>query len=89
MDDGSNSIAALALPSRSSLIQQLVRELVKLGCLTSTKLRFRLNGELVGLDNPDPRQLLVHWLRQSGYPGTTKVLQREPSRELTVTNTLL
>jgi len=37
---------------------------------TTSKLRFSLNGQLVEVDNPDPRQLLVHWLRQSGYPGT-------------------
>ena len=34
------------------------------------KLRFRLNGKLVEVDNPDPRQLLVHWLRESGHSGT-------------------
>ena len=36
----------------------------------TSKLRFSLNGQLVEVDNPDPRQLLVHWLRQSGHPGT-------------------
>ena len=34
------------------------------------KLRFSLNGKLVEIDNPDPRQLLVHWLRESGHSGT-------------------
>ena len=34
------------------------------------KLRFSLNGKLVKVDNPDPRQLLVHWLRESGHSGT-------------------
>ena len=34
------------------------------------KLRFSLNGKLVEIDNPDPQQLLVHWLRESGHSGT-------------------
>ena len=40
----------------------------------SSKLRFSLNGELVELDNPDPRKLLVHWLRESGHTGTKVII---------------
>lgn len=36
----------------------------------SNKLQFTLNGELVEVENPDPQQLLVHWLRESGHTGT-------------------
>lgn len=36
----------------------------------SSKLQFTLNGQLVEVDNPDPQQLLVHWLRESGHTGT-------------------
>ncbi len=39
----------------------------------TSKLCFTLNGKLVEVDNPDPQQLLVHYLRQSGHTGT-KVL---------------
>ena len=36
----------------------------------SNKLHFTLNGQPIEVDNPDPQQLLVHWLRESGYTGT-------------------
>ena len=38
--------------------------------IKSSKLRFNLNGQPVEIDNPNPRQLLVHWLRESGHTGT-------------------
>ena len=47
--------------SRAAVIQKYPK---------TSKLRFSLNGQPVEVDNPDPRQLLVHWLRQSGHPGT-------------------
>ena len=42
----------------------------------TNKLRFTLNGQLIEVENPDPQQLLVHWLRESGYTGT-KVKQND------------
>ena len=36
----------------------------------TSKLYFTLNGQPVEVDNPDPQQLLVHWLRESGHTGT-------------------
>ena len=36
----------------------------------TSELCFILNGKLVVVDNPDPQQLLVHYLRQSGHTGT-------------------
>ena len=36
----------------------------------TSELCFMLNGKLVVVDNPDPQQLLVHYLRQSGHTGT-------------------
>ncbi len=35
-----------------------------------SKLCFILNGKLVEVENPDPQQLLVHYLRESGHTGT-------------------
>ena len=55
---------------RRKLLKESMETSVPLKYPTTSKLRFSLNGQLVEVDNPDPRQLLVHWLRQSGYPGT-------------------
>ena len=36
----------------------------------SSKIHFTLNEKPIEVENPDPQQLLVHWLRESGYTGT-------------------
>lgn len=41
-----------------------------LAAVETSKLCFVLNGKLVEVDNPDPQQLLVHYLRQTGHTGT-------------------
>lgn len=67
------AVETMAVEPMTDEIMAVKTMAVETMVVETSKLCFTLNGKLVEVDNPDPQQLLVHYLRQSGHTGT-KVL---------------